>query len=80
MQEPYCYRLVFWSQDVFSRELEKHLRMQVAVHFSVFDLELNLTSFGHVYGALVFSLLKMHRVHTTIHRLKVAIPESTVRS
>lgn len=54
--------------------------MHVAADLSVFDLELNLTSFGHVYGAVVFSLLEIHRVHTTIHRLKVAIPESTVRS
>uniref|UniRef100_M8C2U4 Uncharacterized protein n=1 Tax=Aegilops tauschii TaxID=37682 RepID=M8C2U4_AEGTA len=66
-----------WTQEHFTCEIEKHLQMHVAADLSVFDLELNLTSSGHVYGAVVFSLLKMHSVHTTIHRLKVAIPEST---
>ncbi|XP_044436753.1 putative F-box/FBD/LRR-repeat protein At4g03220 [Triticum aestivum] len=77
IKEPYYYRRVFWAQDDFSRELEKHLRMQVAVHFSVLDLELHLAPLGHVYGAVAFYFLRMHKICTAIRRLKVAVPQST---
>lgn len=52
--------------------------MQVAVHFSVFDLELHLAPMGHVYGAVSFYFLRMHTICTTIRRLKVAVPQSMV--
>lgn len=38
-------------------EIEKHM----VARFSV--LELYLTTIGHVYGALMFHLLEMNRVH-----------------
>ncbi|XBI13698.1 hypothetical protein VPH35_140405 [Triticum aestivum] len=77
IKKPYYYRRLFWAQNDFSRELEKHLRMQVAVHLSVLDLELHLAPLGHVYGAVTFYFLRMHTICTTIRTLKVAVPRST---
>lgn len=62
-------------QDYLAGDVEKHLQMQVAADLSVFDLELHLAPLGHVYGAMVFFILEMHRIRTAIHRLKVALPE-----
>ncbi|XP_037462584.1 uncharacterized protein LOC119334006 [Triticum dicoccoides] len=75
---------LLWTQDNLAGEVEKHLQMQfaadlsVAVHFSVFDLELHLAPMGHVYGAVSFYFLRMHTICTTIRRLKVAVPQSMV--
>ncbi|XP_073360703.1 uncharacterized protein [Aegilops tauschii subsp. strangulata] len=60
-----------WTQDV--RQVEQHLWMEVAADLSVLDLELHLTTLGHVYGAVVFFLLKIHRIATAVHRLKLRV-------
>ncbi|XP_044436885.1 F-box/FBD/LRR-repeat protein At5g53840-like [Triticum aestivum] len=61
-----------WTQNK-ARQIEQHLWMEIAADLSVMDLELHLTTLGHVYGAVVFFFLKMHRIRTAIHRLKLRV-------
>jgi hypothetical protein len=56
----------------FKREIKKHM---VAV-FS--DLEMHLTTGGHVFGAFVFHLIGMNRVRRTVRRVKVILGGSKV--
>ncbi|KAM0832217.1 hypothetical protein ACQ4PT_065052 [Festuca glaucescens] len=57
----------------FKREIKKHM---VAV-FS--DLELHLTTGGHVFGAFVFHLIGMNRIRRAVRRLKVILGGSKVK-
>ena len=63
------------KKDFLAREVEKHLRIQVA-DSSALDLELHLEDPGHVYEALVFFFLEIHPIRTAIHKLKVTLPQS----
>ncbi|XBI13675.1 hypothetical protein VPH35_140384 [Triticum aestivum] len=53
--------------DNVAQEVEKHM----VAAFSV--LELHLTTEGHAFGALVFHLLEMDRIRTSIQRLKFVL-------
>lgn len=63
------------------QELEKHLQQQVAADLSAIDLEVHLTSLGHVYGAFVLHLLGTRPVRTAARSFKLALlmPERKVR-
>ncbi|KAM3214983.1 hypothetical protein ACQJBY_067119 [Aegilops geniculata] len=65
--------LASWTQDNVRQQVQQHLWMEVAADLSVLDLEVNPTTLGHSYGALVFLLLKMHRIRTAVHRLKLRV-------
>jgi hypothetical protein len=75
----YLTKLPFQTSHTFSieeanltREIEKH----VVLEFS--DLELHLSTMGHVFGALVLHLLKMKRNRSVLRRLKVVREGSQV--
>ena len=53
-------------------EIEKHM----IAEFSV--LELHLTANGHVFGALVFYLLTINRIASSMKRLKIVLLRSVV--
>jgi hypothetical protein len=53
-------------------EIEKH----AVLEFS--DLELHLSTMGHVFGALVLHLLKLKRIRSVLRRLKVVRQSSQV--
>ncbi|XP_044444874.1 uncharacterized protein [Triticum aestivum] len=62
-----------YPADHLEQELEKHLQQQVAADLSAIDLELHLTSLGHVYGAFVLLLLGTRPVRT--FKLALLMPE-----
>ncbi|KAE8804523.1 hypothetical protein D1007_19564 [Hordeum vulgare] len=61
-------RYIFPGQEAnFAQEIEKHM----IVNFSILDLDLHLTTKGHVFGAFVSHLLGLNRIRSAIRRLKV---------
>lgn len=42
------------------------------INFSVFELHLNTE--GHVFGALVLRILRMHRIRTNTQKFKIVLP------
>lgn len=64
---------LFPHEPNFAREIEKHM----VVDFSL--LELDLKTDGHVFGALVFYLLKINRISSSLQRLKIILLRSMVK-
>jgi hypothetical protein len=63
----------FYNQNAnLAKEVEKH----TVVEFS--DMELHLSTAGHVFGALVLHLLQMKRIRSVLRRLKVVHQSSPV--
>ena len=56
----------------FEQEIEKHM----VVDFSL--LELDLKTDGHVFGALVFYLLQINQISSSLQKLKIILLRSVV--
>jgi hypothetical protein len=75
----YLTKFPFQTSHTFSIEeanLESEIEKHAVLEFS--DLELHLSTMGHVYGALVLHLLKMKRNRSVLRRLKVVREGSQV--
>jgi hypothetical protein len=75
----YLTKLPFQTSHTFSIEeanLASEIEKHAVLEFS--DLELHLSTMGHVYGALVLHLLKMKRNRSVLRRLKVVREGSQV--
>jgi hypothetical protein len=75
----YLTKLHFQTSHIFSNEeanLASEIEKHAVLEFS--DLELHLSTMGHVYGALVLHLLKLKRIRSVLRRLKVVRQSSQV--
>ncbi|XBI67380.1 hypothetical protein VPH35_046739 [Triticum aestivum] len=64
---------LFSDEPNFAEEIEKHM----VVDFSL--LELDLKTDGHVFGALVFYLLNINRISSSLQRLKIILLRSVIK-
>uniref|UniRef100_A0A8R7R5M5 F-box/LRR-repeat protein 15/At3g58940/PEG3-like LRR domain-containing protein n=1 Tax=Triticum urartu TaxID=4572 RepID=A0A8R7R5M5_TRIUA len=60
-------------EPTFAKEIEKH----IIVNFS--HLKLYLQTGGHIFGALVFYLLTINRIASSMKRLKIVLLRSVVK-
>ncbi|KAI4983349.1 hypothetical protein ZWY2020_023841 [Hordeum vulgare] len=67
LQFPFQRRYNFPDEEAnFAHEIEKHM----IVNFSALDLDLHLTTKGHIFEAFVSHLLGLNRIRSAIRRLK----------
>ncbi|XP_040260530.1 uncharacterized protein [Aegilops tauschii subsp. strangulata] len=64
---------LFPYEPNFAQEIEKHM----VVDFSL--LELDLKTDGHVFGALVFYLLQINQISSSLQKLKILLLRSVVK-